>query len=47
MGEYTQFARELCITVLERESEPIGGVGKLVEIDESKFGKGSSTKVGE
>ena len=25
--------------VVEEESEPIGGPGKVVEVDESKFGK--------
>ena len=29
----------MCATILEVESQPIGGVGKIVEIDESKFGK--------
>ena len=28
-----------CVTILKRDSEPIGGPGKVVEIDESKFGK--------
>ena len=33
------FAREVCFSVLEQDSEHIGGPGKFVEIDESKFGK--------
>ena len=37
--ECRSFAREVCATILEVESQPIGGVGKIVEIDESKFGK--------
>ena len=36
---WCSFAREVCATILEVESQPIGGVGKIVEIDESKFGK--------
>lgn len=43
-GEHTvvdwrNFAREVCLSVLEQDSEQIGGPGKFVEIDESKFGK--------
>ena len=37
--DWCSFAREVCATILEVESQPIGGVGKIVEIDESKFGK--------
>ena len=37
--DWCNFCREVCATVLEMKSEPIGGVGKVVEIDESKFGK--------
>ncbi|XP_072178997.1 uncharacterized protein [Diadema setosum] len=37
--DWQNFAREVCVSVLERESEPIGGPGTIVEIDESKFGK--------
>ena len=44
---WCSFAREVCATILEVESQPIGGVGKIVEIDESKFGKGSTIEVGE
>uniref|UniRef100_A0A1X7V8Z4 ISXO2-like transposase domain-containing protein n=1 Tax=Amphimedon queenslandica TaxID=400682 RepID=A0A1X7V8Z4_AMPQE len=33
------FAREVGLTVLERDSQPLGGPGKVVEVDESKFGK--------
>ena len=36
--DWCNFCREVCATVLEMKSEPIGGVGKVVEIDESKFG---------
>ena len=37
--DFYNFCREVCSVVLERYSEPIGGPGKIVEIDESKFGK--------
>ena len=37
--DWCSFAREVSATILEVESQPIGGVGKIVEIDESKFGK--------
>jgi len=36
---FYNFCREVCKVVLEEQSEPIGGPGKVVEIDESKFGK--------
>ena len=31
--------REVCVSILEKFSQQIGGTGKEVEIDESKFGK--------
>lgn len=37
--DWCHFSREVCATILETESGPIGGIGKIVEIDESKFGK--------
>lgn len=37
--DWKNFAREVCLDILEKDSECIGGVGKVVEIDESKFGK--------
>ena len=37
--DWYNFAREVCVAVLEKDSEAIGGPGKVVEIDESKFGK--------
>jgi len=37
--DFYNFCREVCQVVLEEQSEPIGGPGKVVEIDESKFGK--------
>ena len=37
--DWYNFAREVCVEVLERNSEQIGGPGEIVEIDESKFGK--------
>lgn len=37
--DWTSFCREVCMEVCLMSSEPIGGVGMIVEIDESKFGK--------
>ena len=37
--DWCYFSRKVCLTILEEESQPIGGEGKIVEIDESKFGK--------
>jgi len=37
--DFYNFCREVCSVIVEEQSEPIGGVGKVVEIDESKFGK--------
>ena len=37
--DFYNFLREVCSTVLEELSEQVGGPGKIVEIDESKFGK--------
>ncbi len=37
--QYAHFSREVCIDVLEKLSEPIGGQGIIMEIDESKIGK--------
>ena len=37
--EWFMFCREACIYSIMDESEPIGGNGVEVEIDESKFGK--------
>jgi len=43
-GEHTvvhwkTFARQVCLSVLEADIEQFGGLGKFVEIDESKLGK--------
>ena len=43
-GEHTivdwfNFCREVAVEVMQKESVQIGGVGEVVEIDESKFGK--------
>jgi len=35
--DFYNFCREVCSVVLERNSEPIGRPGKIVQIDESKF----------
>ena len=37
--DWRNFCREVCVTVLEKESTQIGGEGIEIEIDESKFGK--------
>ena len=37
--DFYNFCREVCCVILEEQSEGIGGPGKVVEIDESKFGK--------
>jgi len=39
MVDFYNFLREVCSVILQEHSEPIGGPGKIVEIDESKFGK--------
>ena len=37
--DWYNFSGEVCISILEVYSRQIGGPGKVVEIDESKFGK--------
>ncbi|XP_067652209.1 uncharacterized protein [Haliotis asinina] len=37
--DWNMFCREVCMSVIESDSEQIGGPGTTVEIDESKFGK--------
>ena len=37
--DWYNFSREVCISILEKFSQQIGGPGKVVEIDKSKFGK--------
>jgi len=37
--DFYNFCREVCSIVTEKQSEQIGGPGKVLEIDESKFGK--------
>ena len=37
--DWDMFYRETCQVTLESQSEKIGGEGKVVQIDESKFGK--------
>ena len=37
--DWFNFVRKLCSEILENGSEKLGGTGKAVEIDESKFGK--------
>ncbi|GFW31076.1 mitotic-spindle organizing protein 2A [Trichonephila clavipes] len=37
--DWYMFCREVCMAAILKESEPLGGEGKIVEIDESMFGK--------
>ena len=37
--DWYNFCREVCDCILFEDNEKIGGLGKTVEIDESKFGK--------
>ncbi|GFW57504.1 mitotic-spindle organizing protein 2A [Trichonephila clavipes] len=37
--DWYMFCREVCMVAVLKESEPLGGEGKIVEIDESMFGK--------
>ena len=37
--DWASFCREVAIDLMLERSEPIGGSGVIVEIDESKFGK--------
>ena len=37
--DWKNFAREVCLEILQQDNCKIGGVGKVVEIDESKFRK--------
>lgn len=37
--DWTSFCREVCLIVINKNSEKLGGPGKIVEIDEAKFGK--------
>lgn len=37
--DWYMFARDVCMNIVQADNEVIGGVGKEVEIDESKFGK--------
>lgn len=39
LADWRQFVNEIILEFVEASSEKIGGVGKIVEIDESKFGK--------
>lgn len=36
--DWYNFCREVCEVILVEESTPIGGPGKVVEVEESKFG---------
>ena len=37
--DWYNFCREVCVEIVAAERGQIGGPGKIVEIDESKFGK--------
>ena len=37
--DWFNFCRDLCARYMDEHNEKIGGVGKVVEIDEAKFGK--------
>lgn len=37
--DWKNFSREVCLSILKLDNEKIGGPGRTVEIDESKFGK--------
>ncbi|XP_030752315.1 uncharacterized protein LOC115879561 [Sitophilus oryzae] len=37
--DWSSFCREICINWCTRTSVPLGGIGRIVEIDETKFGK--------
>jgi len=37
--DFYNSCREVCAVLIEDESEQIGGVGKVVGVDESKFGR--------
>ncbi|GFX63433.1 hypothetical protein TNCV_3620361 [Trichonephila clavipes] len=41
LAEWRQFVNEVILDQAEKTSEKIGGKGKIVEVDESKFGKDS------
>ncbi|GBN92595.1 hypothetical protein AVEN_106849-1 [Araneus ventricosus] len=42
--DWKSFCREVCVDMIIRDSKKLGGVGHVVEIDESKFGKGKYHK---
>ena len=37
--DWASFCRQVCIDAVITKVQPIGGPGKIVEIDESMFGK--------
>lgn len=39
VSDWYNFCRDVCREILNQKSEMIGGYGKIVEIDESAFGK--------
>ncbi|GFS59636.1 mitotic-spindle organizing protein 2A [Trichonephila clavipes] len=44
--DWYMFCREVCMAAVLKESEPLGGEGKIVEIDESMFGESKSNERG-
>jgi hypothetical protein len=39
IGDFYMYCRQICFEMLERQSGMLGGPGKIVEIDEAKFGR--------
>ena len=37
--DWYNLCREVCSEIIEKDNDKVGGPGKIVEIDESKFGK--------
>jgi hypothetical protein len=42
--DWYMFCREICYEHLEMSADMLGGPGKIVEVDEAKFGKRSTTE---
>ena len=44
MVDWYNFSREVCISILENFGQKTGGPGKIIQINESKFGTGLCSK---